>query len=77
MLKYQTKTIGECAHNVSVPKDKGGGDFKVHTHFIPLSIILLKRKLYNITYFFQKRVFKISKINMTCKWLTVFLSDLN
>ena len=29
---------------------------------------------YNI--FLKKNIFKISQINMACKWLTVFLSDL-
>ena len=38
---------------------------------------LISRKVINYI-FFKKRVYKISQINMACKWLTVFfLSDLN
>ena len=45
----------------------------MYFNFIPLLIILISKKVIKyISYFFKKSVSKISQINMACKWLTIF-----
>ena len=48
----------------------------MYLEFILLLIPYFK-KSYKLYIFSPKHVSKISLINMTCKWLTLFLSDLN